>query len=129
MSVNMRSFDEELEELRSRALMRKLRSFDSPQGPNLSHAGRELLSFASNDYLGLATEPALREAAKSAIDEFGVGSGAARLVCGTLAPHTRLEQRLAQFKGTEAALSFSSGYAAAVGTLSALATDGDVLVL
>jgi glycine C-acetyltransferase/8-amino-7-oxononanoate synthase len=127
--MNMRSFDDELEDLRDRALLRKLRSFDSPQGPNLSHAGRELLSFASNDYLGLATEPALRDAAKSAIDEFGVGSGSARLVCGTLAPHTRLEQRLAQFKGTEAALSFSSGYAAAVGTLSALARDGDVLVL
>ena len=76
----MRSFEEELSELRSRALLRKLRSFDSPQGPELIHAGRSLLSFASNDYLGLAAEPALREAAKKAIDEFGVGSGAARLV-------------------------------------------------
>jgi 8-amino-7-oxononanoate synthase len=127
--MNTRSFEAELEDLRGRALLRKLRSFDSPQGPELSLAGRELLSFASNDYLGLAAEPALREAAKSAIDEFGVGSGAARLVCGTLAPHTRLEQRLAHFKGTEAALAFSSGYAAAVGTLSALAREGDVLVL
>ena len=83
----MRSFEDELRELRGRALLRKLRTFDSPQGPNLSHAGHSLLSFASNDYLGLATEPALREVAKAAIDEFGVGSGASRLVCGTLAPH------------------------------------------
>jgi 8-amino-7-oxononanoate synthase len=125
----MRSFEEELAELRSRALLRKLRSFDSAQGPELMHAGRPLLSFASNDYLGLAAEPVLRQAAKTAIDEFGVGSGAARLVCGTLAPHARLEERLAQFKGTEAALSFSSGYAASVGTLGALAREGDVLIL
>ncbi len=125
----MRSFEDELSELRSRALLRKLRAFDSPQGPRLLHAGRQLLSFASNDYLGLATEPALREVAKAAIDEFGVGSGASRLICGTLAPHTRLEETLARFKGTEAALSFSSGYAAAVGTLGALARDGDVVIL
>ncbi len=125
----MRSFEEELGELRSRALLRKLRSFDSAQGPELTHAGRSLLSFASNDYLGLAAEPALRQAAKAAIDEYGVGSGAARLVCGTLAPHTRLEERLAQFKGTQAALAFSSGYAASVGTLGALAREGDVLIL
>src|SRR5688572_4757441 len=125
----MRSFEDELAELRSRALLRKLRTFDSPQTAQLLHAGRPLLSFASNDYLGLATEPALREVAKAAIDEFGVGSGASRLICGTLAPHTRLEDTLARFKGTEAALSFSSGYAAAVGALGALAREGDVVIL
>ena len=63
----MRSFEEELSELRSRALLRKLRSFDSPQRPELTHAGRPLLSFASNDYLGLAAEPTLREAAKTSL--------------------------------------------------------------
>jgi 8-amino-7-oxononanoate synthase len=125
----MRSFEDELSELRSRALLRKLRTFDSPQAPQMLHAGRELLSFASNDYLGLATEPALRDAAKAAIDEFGVGSGASRLICGTLGPHARLEEAIARFKGTEAALSFSSGFATAVGTLGALARDGDVVIL
>lgn len=125
----MASFDDQLGELRSRALLRKLRTFESEPGPEMRHAGRSLLSFASNDYLGLATEPFLREAAKKAIDEYGVGSGASRLVCGTLAPHARLEESIAQFKGTEAALSYSSGYAASVGTLSALAREGDVLIL
>src|SRR5262245_21771014 len=107
----MPSFDDDLRELRSRSLLRKLRTFDTPQHSELSTSGDSLLNFSSNDYLGLATEPALKEAAKEAIDQFGVGSGASRLVCGTLAPHTRLEETLARFKGTEAALSFSSGYA------------------
>jgi 8-amino-7-oxononanoate synthase len=123
------SFDDELRELRGRSLLRKLRTFDSPQQPELEQTGQPLLNFASNDYLGLAVEPALREAAKAAIDRYGVGSGASRLVCGTLGPHTRLEETLAQFKGTEAALAFSSGYACAVGTLTALARAGDVLIL
>src|SRR4051812_4621046 len=117
----MRSFEDELADLRSRALLRRLRSFESAQGPEMEHAGRALLNFASNDYLGLATEPSLKNVAKEAIDEFGVGSGASRLICGTLAPHARLEETIANFKGTEAALVFSSGYAASVGTLSALA--------
>ena len=122
-------FDEELRELRARSLLRRLRTFDGPQQPTTTQAGRALVNFSSNDYLGLAAEPALREAAKAAIDQFGVGSGASRLVCGTLAPHTRLEETLAKFKGTEAALTFSSGYATAVGTLAGLARSGDVIVL
>ena len=121
--------DEELRDLRARSLLRRLRTFDSPQQPAMIHAGRSVVNFSSNDYLGLAAEPALREAAKAAIDEFGVGSGASRLVCGTLAPHTRLEETIAKFKGTEAALSFSTGYATALGTLTALAREGDVIVL
>ncbi len=91
--------------------------------------GRQLVNFSSNDYLGFAGEPALAEAAKRAIDEFGVGAGASRLVCGTLAPHAALERRLAEFKNTEAALAFSSGYATAVGTLGALAGKNDVVIL
>jgi 8-amino-7-oxononanoate synthase len=125
----MASFDDELRDLRARALLRRLRTFESAQQPEMEHAGRTLLNFASNDYLGLATEPVLKEAAKAAIDRFGVGSGASRLICGSLSPHTQLEETLASFKGTEAALTFSSGYAAAVGTLGALARDGDVLIL
>jgi 8-amino-7-oxononanoate synthase len=106
-----------------------LREVDSPQQPSLEFAGKKLLNFSSNDYLGLATEAVLRTAAKHAIDEYGVGAGASRLVCGTLSPHMRLEERLAEFKRTEAALSFTSGYAAAVGTIGALVHKDDVIIL
>src|SRR5678816_979144 len=120
---------QELDELRARSLYRKLRTLDSPQQPAVEIAGRKMINFSSNDYLGLATEPILREAAKAAIDEYGVGSGASRLVCGTLKPHVRLEEKLAEFKRTEAALSFSSGYAAALGALGALCGRDDVVIL
>lgn len=109
--------------------MRTLREIESPQGSVIELEGRKLVNFSSNDYLGLASEPALREAAKNAIDQYGVGSGASRLVCGTQSPHLLLEKTLAEFKRTEAALSFSSGYAAAVGTLGALLEEKDVVIL
>src|SRR5207247_789001 len=80
-------------------------------------------------YLGLANDPRLRKAAIAAITEFGVGAGASRLISGTQSPHVRLEQALAKWKGTEAALCFSSGYAAALGTIPALVTKDDVIVL
>ena len=120
---------QELSELRARALLRKLRTLDSPQQPAMEFAGKKMVNFSSNDYLGLATEPALREAAKAAIDQYGVGSGASRLVCGTLTPHVRLEEKLAEFKRTEAALTFSSGYAAALGALGGLCRKDDVIIL
>ena len=119
----------ELAELRARSLLRALREMASPQQPAVELAGKKLINFSSNDYLGLATEPALREAAKAAIDQYGVGSGASRLVCGTLSPHVRLEEKLAEFKRTEAALVFSSGYATALGTLGALCRKDDVIIL
>ena len=119
----------ELTELRARSLLRTLREMDSPQQPAVELAGKKLINFSSNDYLGLATEPALRDAAKAAIDQYGVGAGASRLVCGTLSPHVRLEEKLAEFKRTEAALVFSSGYAAALGTLGALCRKDDVIIL
>jgi 8-amino-7-oxononanoate synthase len=123
------SIDAELAELRAHALLRQLREVDSPQQPSLEFAGKKLLNFSSNDYLGLATEPVLRAAAKQAIDEYGVGTGASRLICGTLSPHMRLEERLAEFKRTEAALTFSSGYATAIGTIGALMHKDDVIIL
>lgn len=118
----------ELAELRARSLLRSLREMDSPQQPAVELAGKRLINFSSNDYLGLATEPALREAAKAAIDQYGVGAGASRLVCGTLSPHVRLEEKLAEFKRTESALVFSSGYATALGTLGALCQKDDVII-
>jgi cystathionine beta-lyase/cystathionine gamma-synthase len=87
------------------------------------------LNFSSNDYLGLANHPLLKQAGIQAVEEFGAGSGAARLVCGSLGPHHELEEALAAYKGTEAALSFSSGYATAIGTICALLGKDDVIVL
>jgi len=118
-----------LAELREAGLLRALRGVDSPQGPLLSVEGRALLNFSSNDYLGLANDPVLREAAVRAVERWGVGAGASRLVCGNLAPYGELEERLAAFKGKEAALVFGSGYAANVGTITALVGKGDTVIL
>src|SRR5206468_2541293 len=122
-------FQEQLNALRARSLERKLREIGSAQGPEIEIAGRRLLNFSSNDYLGLANDSRLREAAVAAIKEFGVGAGASRLVSGTQSSHPRLENALARWKGTEAALCFSSGYAAALGTIPAIVTKNDVILL
>jgi 8-amino-7-oxononanoate synthase len=124
-----RSIEAQLAELKSRSLLRRLRTVDSPQQAVIESGGRTLVNFSSNDYLGLANEPALREAARKAADEFGTGAGASRLICGTLQPHVLLEQKLAEFKRTRAALTFSSGYAAALGTISGLVGKNDVIIL
>jgi 8-amino-7-oxononanoate synthase len=124
-----RTFSEELSELRSRSLHRRLRTVDSPQQVEIGSGGKTLLNFSSNDYLGFASHPAIREAGKKAIDDYGVGAGASRLICGSLAPHARLEEKLAAFKRTEAAITLSSGYATAVGTLGALLKKQDVVIL
>jgi 8-amino-7-oxononanoate synthase len=118
-----------LDAIREQGLYRELRRVDSPQGTRIEIAGKTLLNFSSNDYLGLANHPVLKEAAIEAIEKFGVGSGASRLICGSLAPHHELEEALASFKGTEAALSFSSGYATAIGTICALLGKNDVIIV
>jgi glycine C-acetyltransferase/8-amino-7-oxononanoate synthase len=87
------------------------------------------VNFASNDYLGLSQHPVLREAAKQAINCFGVGTGASRLITGSTSLHSRLEQQLSLLKSTEAALTFGSGYAAAVGTIPSIVTSDDVIIL
>ena len=122
-------FQEQLQVLRARSLERKLREIGSAQGSEIEIAGRRLINFASNDYLGLANDYRLREAAIAAIGEFGVGAGASRLVSGTQSPHLRLESALANWKGTEAALCFSSGYAAALSTIAALVARNDIILL
>ena len=122
-------FAEQLQALRARSLDRHLREIGSAQGPIVDLAGKRLINFSSNDYLGLANDPRLREAAIGAINQFGVGAGASRLISGTQPPHLRLESALAKWKGTPAALCFNSGYAAALGTLPALATKSDVVLL
>jgi len=118
-----------LEIIRSQGLYRQLREVESAQGVRIRVEGQELLNFSSNDYLGLANHPLVKEAAEKALRDFGAGSGASRLVCGSLAPHHELERALADFKGTEAALVFSSGYACALGTITALLGKGDVIAI
>ena len=122
-------FQEQLQALRARSLHRKLRELGSAQGPEVQIVGRQLVNFSSNDYLGLAADPILRQAAIAAIEEFGVGAGASRLISGTQSPHVALEAALVKWKRAPAAISFSSGYAAAVGTLPALASKQDVIIL
>ncbi len=118
-----------LAELESAGLTRSLRLLASPQGAEVVCDGRTVANFSSNDYLGLAAHPRLREAAHAALDQAGTGTGASRLVCGNHGEHEALDAAIAAFKQTGAALSFSTGYAAALGTIPALAGEGDVVIL
>lgn len=96
------------------------RVVESPAGPSITVEGRALLSFCSNDYLGLANHPQVVTAMQSAVRQYGVGSGASHLVCGHSAEHHQLEEELADFTGRERALLFSTGYMANLGTINAL---------
>src|ERR1700720_3355865 len=102
----MNAFDLELTQrldvLRRQGLHRQLRPIDSPQSPRVTIDGKTLLNFSSNDYLGLANDPALKAAAFKVIKRFGAGAGASRLICGSLAPYHELDETLAAFKSTEA---------------------------
>jgi len=115
--------------LRQQGLSRALRENDAPCAPRLRLAGQTLLNFASNDYLGLANEPSLKEAAVRAIERYGAGAGASRLLAGSLTPHHELDELFAAFKGTQAALSFSTGYTAAIGVIGALLDKDDCIIL
>ncbi len=121
--------EQRLDSVREQNLLRALRRVDSPQSPEIQIDGKSFLNFSSNDYLGLANHPALKESALRAIEKFGVGSGSSRLVCGSLAPFHELEEALAHFKKTESALTFSTGYAAAIGAIGALLGKADVIIL
>jgi glycine C-acetyltransferase len=126
--MNTDFLQNELDGLREQGLYRSLRCVESDQGPTLLLNGREVVNFSSNNYLGIANHPALAAAAKAAIDRYGCGSGASRLISGNMTLHEELEARLGQFKNTEAALVFNSGYQANVGILATLAGAGDVIV-
>jgi 8-amino-7-oxononanoate synthase len=119
----------ETNELRQQDLWRDLRIIDDVQGSRVQSGGRWLVNFSSNDYLGLAGSEFLQAALEEGVREFGAGSGASRLVCGTHRVHHDLEAALAAFKGTEAALTFSSGFATAMGTIPALVGKGDTIIL
>jgi 8-amino-7-oxononanoate synthase len=116
-----------LDELTRMGLGRRTRLVSGPQGPHVLLDGKPVLLLCSNNYLGLADHPRVREAAADAAMRWGVGAGASRLVSGTMTIHRRLEERLAAFKGRETALLFGSGYLANVGAVAALARPGDVV--
>jgi 8-amino-7-oxononanoate synthase len=116
-----------LDELRERGLHRRLRMISGPQGPSVLLDGRPVLLLCSNNYLGLADHPRVREAAAEAAMRWGAGAGASRLISGNMKLHRRLEERLAAFKDQEAALLFGSGYLANTGAIAALARNGEVI--
>ncbi|MFK5924277.1 MAG: 8-amino-7-oxononanoate synthase [Verrucomicrobiota bacterium] len=120
---------DELLALQEAHLLRQLRPVDSPQATELIIDGSRFINFSSNDYLGFSSHPEILNAYKNGLNHWGSGSGSSRLVCGTLRPHLELEERLAQLKNSAAALTFSTGYATALGTITALATKGDILIL
>src|SRR6266511_3092973 len=123
----MTEIEERLEELHDHGLYRRLRMISGPQGPRVVLDGRPVLLLCSNNYLGLADHPRVREAAGDAAMRWGVGAGASRLVSGTMTVHRRLEERLADFKRAPAALLFGSGYLANIGVITTLAGADEVV--
>lgn len=118
---------QEMEALKRDGLFLTIRTLESPQGAWIVVDGKKVLNLCSNNYLGFCNDPALKEAAKKAIDEYGVGPGAVRTIAGTMKLHLELERKLAEFKGTEAVVSFQSGFCANLATIPALVGRGDVI--
>jgi 8-amino-7-oxononanoate synthase len=118
---------ERLQELKELGLYRRMRMISGPQGPRVVLDGKPVLLLCSNNYLGLADHPRVREAAADAAMRWGVGAGASRLVSGTMTVHRRLEERLAEFKHAQAALLFGSGYLANIGVITTLAGRDEVV--
>ncbi|MGA8365557.1 MAG: 8-amino-7-oxononanoate synthase [Solirubrobacteraceae bacterium] len=123
----MNEIEQRLEELERLGLSRRLRMVSGPQGPRVVLDGKPVLLLCSNNYLGLADHPRVREAAAEAAMRWGAGAGASRLVSGTMTIHRRLEQRLAAFERSEACVLFGSGYLANAGAIGALAGRGDTV--
>ena len=120
---------ESLRQLAAEGLLREIRPLDSPSGVQVIRDGRTLWNFASNDYLGLARHPEIEAALIEGVQRFGAGAAASRLVCGTLPPHRLLEIALAEAKLTEAALTFSSGFATSLGVIPAVVGKSDFIFL
>jgi len=117
----------ELKTLKESGLYNKIRVLGSPQGAWLEVDGKRVLNFCSNNYLGLANHPKMTAAAKAAIEQYGVGPAAVRTIAGTMKLHKELERRVAQFKKSEAAITFQSGFCANLGTIQALVGKDDVI--
>lgn len=120
-------FSESLIRLKEKNLLREIKNRNSPHGSRILIDGKNYINFSSNDYLGLANHPHLIESSKKAIETFGFGSGASRLLCGGSILHSELEKKTAKFKGTESALIFNSGYSANTGIIPAITDEGDVI--
>lgn len=124
----LRYLSEELDSLKAQGLYRPLRVLSDAQMARTTVDGREVVNLSSNNYLGLTTHPRLRQRALEALERFGVGTGSVRTIAGTMALHVELEQRLAEFKQTEAVVVFQSGFTANAGTVSAILTKDDVVI-
>jgi glycine C-acetyltransferase len=120
--------NEHLEDLKDKGLYNVIDPIESPNGPMIKIGGKELVNLSSNNYLGLATDQRLKEVAIEAIKEFGVGAGAVRTINGTLVLHVKLEEKLAQFKHTEAAIAFQSGFNCNMGAISAVMDKEDAIL-
>jgi glycine C-acetyltransferase len=127
MSDKLHWLQDEIRNLKESGLYNRIRTLSSPQGPWLIVDGERRLNFCSNNYLGLANHPKLVQAAKEAVEKYGVGPAAVRTIAGTMDLHVQLEQRLAAFKGVEAAITFQSGFNANLGTIPALVGKEDVI--
>jgi glycine C-acetyltransferase len=117
----------EIDDLKAAGLYNNIRTLDSPMDAWVTIEGRRLLNFCANNYLGLANHPRVREAAKKAIDHYGVGPGAVRTIAGTMSLHVELEERLADFKDAETCITFQSGFTANLATIPALVGSGDLI--
>ena len=114
-------FDEKLQQIQAAGLYRRMRYLQSPQSAHVCMSGEDILMMSSNSYLGLCSDERLKQAARDALEQFGTGSGGSRLTTGSYEIHEKLEEEIAAFKGTEAALVFNTGYMANVGVISAIA--------
>ena len=119
--------DEELSRLKKENLYRSLRTIDGPQSPKVKIKGKTFILLSSNNYLGLINHPYIKRKSAEALKKYGTGSGASRLISGNIALYDELEKKIAEFKGCESSLVFSSGYAANIGTIPALAGKGDII--
>ncbi|WP_438314778.1 glycine C-acetyltransferase [Sporosarcina sp. FA9] len=129
MSKVLNAFlSENLKELREQGLYNEINPLEGPNGAEITIGGKQLINLSSNNYLGLATDESLKKLAKDAIDKYGVGAGAVRTINGTLDLHVLLEEKLAEFKGTEAAISFQSGFNCNMAAISAVMNKKDAIL-
>lgn len=128
MTMNMEWADTELNGLREKGIFRTLRDLQTPQEARAVFDGREVINLSSNNYLGLTTHPELIQAAVDATEKYGAGSGSVRTIAGTMDLHEQLERKLADFKHTEAALVFQSGFACNSGIIPVVVEEGDVIL-
>lgn len=129
MSKKLDTFlNENLNELKEQGLYNEIDTVEGPNGPIIQIRGKDLINLSSNNYLGLATNEDLKKVAKDAIDKYGVGAGAVRTINGTLDLHVKLEEKLAEFKGTEAAISYQSGFNCNMAAISGVMDKNDAIL-